>query len=43
VSASLISTCARWNGRAFASLTARGGGLPVGVIEFTAANLQDAF
>jgi hypothetical protein len=25
------STCARWNGRAFASLTARGGGLPVGV------------
>src|SRR5882672_10540416 len=27
----LISTCARWNGRASASLTARGGGLPIGV------------
>src|SRR5215831_7960171 len=26
-----ISICARRNGRAFASLTARGGGLPVGV------------
>src|SRR2546425_9337841 len=25
----------RWNGRAFASLTARGGGLPVGVISFS--------
>src|SRR5215831_16550404 len=26
-----ISICARRNGRAFASLTARGGGLPIGV------------
>jgi hypothetical protein len=31
VSASLLSICARRNGRAFASLTAGGGGLPVGV------------
>ena len=32
MSESLISIDARRNGRAFASLTARGGGLPVGVI-----------
>ena len=33
MSESLISIDARRNGRAFASLTARGGGLPVGVKE----------
>ena len=37
MSESLISIDARRNGRAFASLTARGGGLPVGVTTFVDA------
>src|SRR6516225_2618257 len=39
MSESLISIDARRNGRAFASLTARGGGLPVGVTATLARDL----
>jgi hypothetical protein len=35
-----LAATQRWNGRAFSSLTARGGGLPVGVRGFCIAQKQ---